>query len=361
MKNKIRIVHVMGSMGVGGIESLLMTIMKKLDPDKFAFDFLVHRIDNPLMKEQIESLGGRVFTIDKLNPLKPWVYLNDLDKFFDKHKEIKILHNHFRGTEALILRKAKAHGLVTISHNHGIQNSSKLKNFIRNLFKGQVMKYSDYRFACSDEAGRDLYGASYVKINNGIDLDKFRFSDKLRDEIRKEFDLCDKFVLLNVASLMSVKNQSFLIEIMPELVEKNPKTRLIFLGNGPDENMLKDKARELGVSDFILFLPSSNRVGAYLSAADLFLFPSLREGLGIAAMEAQASGLKVLASDRIPKEVGISPYLKFLPLEKAKWIREILDTMPYDRLDFSKEISDAGYNIASTVSYLSDFYQSISL
>lgn len=179
----IRVVHVLGDLSTGGVESFVMEIYRKIDKTKIQFDFLIHNMKNEKCRQEIEKLGGRVFLIDKFNFKNPLKYIRDLDKILENLKEISILHCHFRGTEPIILKRAKKYGLMTISHNHGPQNYSKFKTFLRNIFKNQVLKYSDLKLACSDQVGTDFFGKdSYIKINNGIDLGKYKFNDEIRQK-----------------------------------------------------------------------------------------------------------------------------------------------------------------------------------
>ena len=217
----IRVVHVLGDFSVGSVENFIMSVYRRMDRDKIQFDFIVHNLENDAYRKEIEELGGRIFILDRLNFLNPLKYIRDLDKILEDHKEISIIHCHFRGTEAIIHKEAKKHGLMTISHNHGAQNYSKVKNLIRRIFKKDVLKYSDIKLACSDKAGTDFYGkGSYKKINNGIDLEKYKFDEDVRQKTRRELKLGENYILINVGSLSDIKNQDFLIRLMPDLLEK---------------------------------------------------------------------------------------------------------------------------------------------
>lgn len=353
----IRVVHVLGDMSVGGVESFIMSVYRMIDRDKIQFDFLVHNLENYLYREEIEELGGRIFILDRLNFLNPLKYIKELDKILEDHKEISILHCHFRGTEAIILKEAKKHGLMTISHNHGPQNYSKFKSFIRRIFKKDVLKYSDIKLACSDQVGTDFFGKdAYIKINNGIDLGKYKFNDEIRQKIRKDLNISNNYVLINVGSLTEIKNQEFLIRLMPGLVKEDPSIKLVLAGDGDLRMDLENLSKDLGVSDKVVFLGTSNRVNELLMGGDLFLFPSLREGLGIAAIEAQASGLKSILSTNVPSEVNVTDKSIFLDFDEKKWIQEIIKNKNYKRKDDSEQIKDAGYDIKLSALDLSFLY-----
>ena len=353
----IRVVHVLGDLSVGGVESFIMSVYRRIDRDKIQFDFLVHNLENDAYREEIEELGGRIFILDRLNFKNPLKYIRDLDKILENHKEISILHCHFRGTEAIILKEAKKYGLMTISHNHGAQNYSKFKSLIRRIFKKDVLKYSDIKLACSDKAGTDFYGReSYKKINNGIDLEKYEFDEGVRQKTRRELKLEENYVLINVGSLSDIKNQDFLICLMPDLLEKTPDIRLLLVGDGPLKSELDNLCEDLKVKDHVIFLGNSDRVDELLMAADVFLFPSKREGLGISAIEAQASGLVSLLSTNVPRDAGISELARFIALDEDKWIDEILYNKGSIRKNVIEDIRKKGYDIESSIKELSNIY-----
>ena len=334
-----------------------MSVFRRIDRDKIQFDFIVHNLENDAYREEIESLGGRIFILDRLDFKNPLKYIRDLDNILEKHKEFSILHCHFRGTEAIILKEAKKHGLMTISHNHGAQNSSKFNSLIRRIFKKDVLKYSDIKLACSDKAGTDFYGrGSYKKINNGIDLEKYKFDEDVRQKTRRELKLEENYVLINVGSLSDIKNQDFLIHLMPDLLEKNPDIRLLLVGDGPLKSDLENLCKDLKVSDQVIFLGNSDRVNELLMAADIFLFPSKREGLGISAIEAQASGLVSLLSTNVPREAGISAGARFIDLDRDKWTYEILNNKGSKRKNVIEDIRKKGYDIETSVKKLSNIY-----
>lgn len=352
----IRVVHVLGDLSVGGVESFIMSIYRRIDREKIQFDFIVHKLENDAYREEIERLGGRIFILDRLDFKNPLKYIRDLDEILENHKEISILHCHFRGTEALILKKAKKHGLMTISHNHGAQKYSKFKSLIRSIFKKDVIKYSDLKFACSDEVGNEFYSkGNFIKINNGIDVEKYKFDEDIRQKTRKELDLSHKYVLINVGSLSDIKNQKFLIGLMPDLLEKNPDIRLVLVGDGLKKSELKDLSNDLSVKDQVIFLGNSDRVNELLMGADIFLFPSLREGLGIAAIEAQASGLVTLLSTNVPRDTGLTSSARFIDLDREKWIDQIINNK-LDRQDNIDQIRSKGYDISTSASELSRIY-----
>lgn len=361
MSDEIRILHVLGDLGVGGIESLLISIYKNIDKSKIKFDFLVHNIDNKQHVETINKLGGNVYKIRPFSPKNPFKYHKDLNDFFKKHNYYKILHCHFRRTESTILKIAKEHSLITISHSHGKSLGSGIKALLRTYQKKDVIKYSDYRFACSKAAGKFLYGKNSFKIiSNGIEVENYIFDEDIRNKLRSDFNLEDKYVLVNVGSLSIVKNQKFLLELLPSLLERDGDIRLLLVGDGPLKRELKEKTKSLKIEDKVTFLGSVNNVYDILQACDLFLLPSLSEGLPLSCVEAQASGLKCLLSSNVPEDTAITNNVNFIDLEnKNKWKSSIIENKTYLRRNMYNEISDKGFNIKSTSKCLNDFYLNV--
>lgn len=361
MKNKIKILHVLGDLNIGGIESLLISIFNNIDRDEFEFDFLVHSIGNDQNLGKIEKLGGKVYTIDKFNPKNPFKYKKDFENFLYNHKEYQILHCHFRGTESTILKVAKKYGLTTISHIHGLDYGSGIKKIIRDCLKKDIIKYSDYKFACSIEAGELMFkNNKFTLIKNGIDLEKYIYNEDIRNEIREKLDLNENKVMVHIGSFLQLKNQKFLIYLMKDLVKIDNKIILLLVGDGYLKEESDNLTKKLNLESNIKFLGSISNVNEILQAADLFLLPSLNEGLPLSAVEAQSAGLKCLLSDSIPKDVKLTENVEFISLnDKEKWKEMILDSFIYQRKNLYKTIDDKGFNIKNTCKYLENFYKSI--
>lgn len=361
MKEKTKILHVLGDLNIGGIESLLISIFNNIDRDEFEFDFLVHSIGSNQNLRKIEKLGGKVYTIDKFNPKNPFKYKKDFQNFLSNHKEYQILHCHFRGTESTILKVAKKYGLTTISHCHGINYGSGIKKIIRDYLKNDVIKYCDYKFACSIEAGKFLFKDSkFTLIKNGIDLEKYIYNEDVRKEVRNKLKIINNKVIVHVGSFLQVKNQKFLVDLMKDLVKIDDKILLLFVGDGYLKEESENLTKKLNLEANVKFLGSISNVNEVLQAADLFLLPSLNEGLPLSAVEAQSAGLKCLLSDSIPKDVKLTENVEFISLnDKEKWKKMILDSFGYERKNLYKAIDDKGFNIKNTSKFLEEFYKSI--
>lgn len=238
---------------------------------------------------------------------------------------------------------------------------SGIKGAIRSYLKKYVNKYSDHKFACSTDAGKFLFGDNnFTVIKNGIDLENYVYDPKVRKKIRSDYNLNNNYVLVSVGRLSEVKNQSFLISLIPQLKKELTNIKLLIIGEGPLENSLKQEAKELNVSKEVEFLGSITNVDDVLQACDLFLMPSFNEGLPVSAVEAQASGLKCLISTNVPREVKLTRNVVFLDLDdKKSWINYILKYKTYERENMYEEINSKGFNIKTTSDKLSNFYLSL--
>ena len=196
---------------------------------------------------------------------------------------------------------------------------------------------------------------------NGIAIDKYRFSYIKRDEIRQQYGISEKFVVGNVGRFTQVKNHAFLLEIFSEVLKKNTESILMLVGAGQEEKNIKKKASELGISNSIIYVGETTHVSDFMAAMDVLCFPSLHEGLGIVAIEAQAMSLRVVASNAIPQEANISSYITFLSLDKnpKEWAEEVVKRgEEYSRdIDNTQMIKNAGFDIRESAKSLEQIYR----
>ena len=204
-------------------------------------------------------------------------------------------------------------------------------------------------------------GQNITTINNGIETDRFSFSPEVREAVRKELGLGDALVLGHVGRFAPQKNHAFLLDIFHQVHEKNHNAVLLLAGTGPLEDTVKRKAEQLGLMDHVRFLGVRPDVNRILQAVDVFVLPSLYEGLSIAAVEVQAAGVPCIISDAVPKACALTDLVEFVPLEAspAHWADVILQRCASDRTDRSEEIRSAGYDIQSTADWLQDFYRNM--
>lgn len=370
MSEPIRILNLFTIMNRGGAETMVMNYYRKIDRSKVQFDFMVHRQERGAYDDEIEAMGGRIFRMCPIYPQNFGRYKKMLKVFFDEHPEYKILHSHMSELGYYAFREAEKHGVkvkVCHAHNAPVKESMNLKEkgqlLFRDYFKKKMLPYSDHLFICGEEAGNWLYGEEnknrFVMMNNAVDAEKFRYSPAVRDEVRKELELDGKFVLLNVGRFNPQKNHTFILDIFKEIKNIHSDSVLLLAGNGTLENEIKEKCHALGLDDSVHFLGLRSDIDRLLQSADIFLFPSLYEGLPVTMVEAQSSGIKCFISDVIPQQCVLTDDVTALNLQKGAkhWAESITALCEgYERKDRYEDMIKADFDINANAKWLCDFY-----
>ena len=360
MSEPIRILHIVTYMGRGGLETMIMNYYRNIDRSKVQFDFLVHREEKADYDDEIESLGGRIYRIPKLNPFSI-SYLKSLDSFFREHNEYRIVHCHQDCLSSIPLKYAKKHGVpFTIAHAHSSSQDKNLKYLIKMIYKKQITKYVDYLFACGNEAGKWMFNTDDFKIlNNAIDTNLYTYNEERAKQIREELGIRDKFVVGHVGRFNIPKNHKFIIDIFKEIKKIRDDSVLILVGDGALREQIQDSVINMGIDKDVKFLGVRDNVADLMKAMDVFLFPSLYEGLPVTLVEAQASDLKCIISDNIPNESIILSNVKSLSLDRnAKyWAKKVVEfSKESSRSSKKLEIEEAGFDINSNAKWLEEFY-----
>ena len=312
-----RILHIVPNMNMGGLETFIMNVYRNIDRDKIQFDFLEHYKEESFYDKEINMLGGKVYHFTFRNDNNIFKYIFNLNNFFKNHKEYDVIHCHMESIGALIFLIAKIHGIkIRIGHAHTNSTSNNLKGYIKRITSLFFKYTTTTNLACSEEAGRYLYSNKKITvIPNGIDFDKFKFNKDIRVKLRNEYNLKNKFVIGHVGRMDNAKNQLFLIDVFYEYQKSNKNAILILVGDGELKDAIISKISSLKIEDKVLLFGVRSNINEIYSMFDLFLFPSLFEGLGIVLIEAQINGLTVVASNNIPKSTRISDSIKYLSLE----------------------------------------------
>ena len=361
----LRVLMVVTSLDCGGIENLLMNIYRLIDRDKIQFDFLTHRDTKFYFEDEVKSMGGEIYRLPPVNPVPGSHYRKELNKFFNEHKEYKIVHAHMNTLSTYALKAAKRNNVpIRIAHSH----SSKLgrnciKNTVKYFSRKNLKKYCNYKFACSEEASRFLFGNidtnEYIIIKNGINVENYKFNYDIRQQVRKKLDIDYNSVYGHVRSFRDVKNHNYLIDIFNEIKKEDERSTLLLVGDGPLMGSIKEKIRKLNLENDVIMLGTRSDVNELLMAMDVFLFPSKYEGLPISLIEAQATGLKCLASTEVSKEVDVTGLVDFLSIADSSkvWAEEAVSKMAQSqRIDQSDKVRAAGYDIIDTAKWLQKFY-----
>lgn len=359
----IRILHVVTKMDAGGIETLIMNFYRNIDRSKIQFDFLLHRKDKGFYDDEIRQLGGRFFYVPSINPLHHNKYISSLNYFFSMHKEYKIVHSHINAFSMYVLRAAANAGVpIRIAHSHIANPLFDLKTPFRIYCKLKIKKYATHLFACSEMAGKWLFGnnildkSNFYIIKNAIYSDKYVFDYVKRDFMRNQLGINDKTVFIHVGRFTKQKNHHFLIEFIKKYTQVNQNVCLLLLGEGNLLNETRKLVLKSNLNEFVKFVGVKNNVSDYLMAADCFLFPSIFEGLGIVAIEAQTAGLLTVVSNYVPKEAKISTLYHSEELNIDKWIEVVHNKINYVRtIDNVAKMN--GYDIVEVVNWLQNFYE----
>lgn len=341
----IRIAQIVGKWVGGGVESVIMNYYKNIDRRKIQFDFICDNDSTNIPYEEIEKMGGKVILIPSYT--KIFKYHKELKNVL-KDGKYKIVHSHINTLSVFSLFAAKSAKVpIRIAHSHSTTNKKeRKKNFIKQLLKPFSKTFATNYMCCSELAGRWLFGnkvydeGKVFLLNNAIDVEKFIYNEKIRNEVRKKLKITNnQLVIGHIGRFVEQKNHKFLIEIFNEVIKINKNAILILIGQGPLLNEIKKEVSKFKLDNRVKILGRVNDTYKYYQAFDVFILPSLYEGLPVVGVEAQSAGLPVLLSDVMTKETKILETTKFISLNEsaAIWANEIFksveNTHRINRLD----------------------------
>lgn len=355
----IRVLQIVPNMQAGGLETLIMNLYRHIDRNAVQFDFLVHYSAPNFYDDEIKKLGGNIHYLsfrDDSNILK---YIRDLRNVFLQNK-YSIVHSHMASLAFLHLGVAKWCGVNTrIVHSHNSSSSKTLKGRMKAMLLKMAPVFANMYFACSQSAGHFLYGnRPFHVVNNAIDLKKFAYSTEKRCQIREEFGIPrDAIVVGHVGRFNVQKNHVFLLDVFVECLKKSENMRLVLVGDGELNKAIDDKIKRLGIEKYVIRTGVRKDTEYFYSAFDVFVMPSLFEGLPVTGVEAQVSGTPCLFSSEITKEVGLLPVTSFLSLSVGpkEWATKIIDMAKLPRLVDAEKYCSL-YDIAHETNELEDWY-----
>lgn len=365
----IRILHSVSNMDRAGIETMLMNYYRHIDRDKIQFDFLCNKQKPGAYDDEILSLGGRIFRTPGLNPFKYGDYLKYMRSLFAQHPEYKIVHAHNGAFVVYPLYAAKKNNIpVRISHVHSASFTVDYKWPLKMFCRPLIPFCANKLWACGKDAAKFYYGSKAVSsgktnvINNAIEIDRFLFDEKMRNELRSKHNLNGKTVIGHAGRFMSQKNHDFLIDVFAEIHKKDKNAVLLLLGDGELMDKIKQKVNSLGLDDFVMFLGNVSNVNEWYQAMDVFVLPSVWEGLPVVGIEAQTADLPCVFSADVTREVRLLPTTKYISRSepKEKWADEILkSSQNHQRTNQSEIIKAAGYDIDTEAAKLADLYEQL--
>ncbi|MCR5404734.1 MAG: glycosyltransferase [Butyrivibrio sp.] len=413
---QIRVLHVLGVLGVGGAESRIIDLYRNMDRDKIQFDFLVHYspaktgkkspTSDELMAvrepdyfdKEVLGLGGRIFCLPRFNGRNLPDYKKAAERFFKQHRgEFKVVQGHMTSMAAVYLPIAKRNGVpICIAHARSAGVDSGIKGIATRILRLPLRRddFTDYNFACSGEAGEAVFGKKLMDkgkvriIPNAVDVGAFAYNSSVRERYRRELGVTDEVVIGHVGSFRYAKNHEFLLRTFAQLIslverdagKKYPalygrKIRLLMLGKGGLFEDMKKLSEELSISGYCIFAGNRSDVDGFYQAMDYFCFPSRYEGLPGSVIEAQAAGLRCLVSDAVTSEVCVTDLvsMRSIKSQPVDWAEKILDDLCAGGSDeppghFTKEREDnsecilgslrnAGFDVKSQAREMTLFYQ----
>lgn len=365
IEEPIRVASVIGRYIGGGVEAVTINYYRNIDKNKVQLDFICDEDSTNIPYEEIERMGGKVIIIPSYSKL--FKYHKALKRVL-KEGNYKIIHSNINTLSVFSLFAAKCAGVpIRIAHSHSTTNKKeKKKNLMKQVLRPFSKVFATDYMCCSELVGRWLFGnKEYDKgnvylLNNAIDLDKFKYNESLRKKKRKELGIKDNTLVIgHIGRFVAQKNHDFLIDIFDEIHKKNNNSILLLAGQGPLMEDIKNKVKELNLDDNVKFLGQRNDVNELYQAFDVFLLPSLYEGLPVVGVEAQAAGLLCYLSDDMTKETKVLDITKFMSLNNTpkEWADNILDDVKkYKRIDTSKEMTAKNFNIKEEAKKLEEYY-----
>lgn len=363
-----RVLQVLPGLNRGGLETFVMNVYRNIDKSKIQFDFLTN-MKTGNYAEEITELGGKIHYIPPRHKGYK-AFCKNLHKFFEQNKGVyDAIHYHESSLTSLeVLYYAKKAGIpIRIIHSHSSSiMGNKFHYLTHYLGKAFISTLANRYFGCSDKALDWMFRYSGIRskavmVNNGINSSLFKYDVETRTKVRREFNIADNDIVIgHVGRFSAVKNHNFLIDVFKELKEISKSVKLMLVGVGELENEIHTKVEELKLSDSVIFTGSRSDTNKLYQAMDIFVMPSLYEGLPMVLVEAQTAGLPVLCSNRISKMSAMSDNFEMLALEEEpqKWANQIIEMLkaPINRKGGQKCIINAGYDINKIVEYLSYTY-----
>lgn len=361
----MKILQVTSKLFRGGAEAFIMNVYRNIDRKEYQFDFLVFHSSREYYEDEIESMGGRIFHVPIMDGCNFLFRRPMLDKFFSDHSCYDAVHCHMAALGGECLASAERHGIkIRLSHSHIADYERNSRGRLKRLFEKGFGSHATTRLACSMAAGQYMYGGSpFLVVKNGIDTDRFVFNKKKRSMFRASLGVAeDECLVGHVGRFELMKNHAFLIEIFASMIRSGFHGRLVLAGDGSLREGIEERAHTLGIDSSVVFLGVIDDMPSFYSGVDIFVMPSLFEGLPYSAIEAQCSGLPCVLSDSISSECKVSDAVTFLPLDAGaeRWAESIalktLDSKLDARDNAVASIIETGYDIKEVASLLESQY-----
>ena len=362
MDEPIRVLHILQRMEAGGTQAFLMNIYRKLDRSKVQFDFLVEYPDKQFYDDEIRELGGRIYYSTVRKDLNMSKFLKELKRILLLEYPYKIVHMHTYSIGYFCLKTARQCGVpIRIAHSHSNSMTKDYKMYVKTILQRLYTIYATDLFACSEEAGKYLFhDKQFCILTNAIDSYQFISNINTRYLVRKELGAENSFIVGHVGRFKPEKNHFFLIDVFCEIKRRRQNAKLLLIGNGDPSEEIQNYVNRKELSDDIILLTNRHDIKRLYQAMDVFVFPSKYEGLGIAAIEAQAAGIPIVCSEGVPPETDITPIYRKLMLSDGaeKWADAALEMAqnPNAHTNMQQYVIDAGFDVDATAKKIEEYY-----
>jgi glycosyltransferase involved in cell wall biosynthesis len=373
-ENRVRVLQVVHKMHRAGVETLLMGLFRNIDRSQVQFDFLVHTPEPGHYDDEIRRLGGRIIYMPEADTRNFFVYRKSLRTIMIENGPYRNIHSHLLLLSGIILEAGHSANIKNrIAHSHST-NDGKGDSITRQLYRifmrSLIRRYSTHMLAVSEPAGEWLFGKNCWNdprtkiVKNAIELNEFTDQDNNKYKLRKELNLpIDGILVGNVGRFIKPKNHLMLLNIFHQIIKVFPSANLLLVGEGPLSGEISSTINALGLQDNVFMLGVRTDIPKLLYALDLFIFPSLFEGLGMALIEAQAAGLPCLAADTIPLEADLGMGLvKFLPLTAniQIWAKTAIEMLLISKIPWPQreiKLRQNGYDMSELAQRMTMVYR----
>jgi glycosyltransferase involved in cell wall biosynthesis len=367
----IRVLQVTHTLNRGGTETMLMNYYRCIDKTKLQFDFL---LTTPLSykcdyEDEVIEMGGKIFHLPGLAPFSPWRYLKSLSVLFKNHPEYKIVHSHISATSVFPLYIAKRNNVpVRIVHSHNTHGGNPSKHFITIVLKLFLRYVGTHFLACGTDAAEWLYGKRFFRNNdvfilkNAIQASLYSYNEEKRSLLRAKEGWSNGFVIGHIGRFTYQKNHGFLLDIFKNIKLLYPHALLLLVGDGEEREVIEKKISVEQLDRSVFLTGVVDNVSDYTQVMDVFLFPSLFEGLSLALIEAQAAGLPCFTSETVSQESAVTDLVEFIPLSRGAeyWANKIIRYKErYVRRNTYNEIRKAFYDVQQNTKWLENYYMEI--
>ena len=364
-----KVLVIIGSLKIGGQEKVGKEIGIHIDRNKYEIHYLVFDENKEAYEQELNKAGIQVFHFPE--PSRGYIqYLKNLAELLkDNSYDIVHAHTMFNCGWAMLLSWCMKVP-CRISHSHSIKMADHHYSILAKAYQFVMQKlihiFGTEFIGCGKAAGEWLFGKKFFEkhgkvIYNGIDTQKFRFSSRTRDEMKKQLNLEKQFVIGHVGHFMKVKNQQFLISLMPGILERRPEAVLLLLGDGELKEENWEYCKELGIEDKVIMAGNVSNVADYLCAMDVFVFPSLYEGMPLSVIEVQCNGLPCIISDAVPDDVFLTDLITPIGLDepKQRWIDEICRTSRKNEESYGDKMMQSGFDKRVMLKRIYSIYDNI--